>query len=52
MDERYEDGRDDDDDHSKSEIVVEVKEWIESRLACDANIKKSESRERKMTFLT
>ena len=32
MDERYEDGRDDDDDHSKSEIVVEVKERVESRL--------------------
>ena len=39
MDERYQDGRYEDDDHSKSEIVVEVKEWIESRLTCDANTK-------------
>ena len=33
MTERNEDGRNDDDDHSKSQIVVEVKERIESRLA-------------------
>lgn len=33
MTERYEDGRNEDDDHSKSEIVVEVKERIESWLA-------------------
>ena len=39
MDERYEDGRYDDDDDSNSQIVVEVQERIESRLPCDEMIK-------------